>query len=72
MARGDYTRRPDNWRHDPEMVQLHRAALTIPCRHCRQPAGAVCVKPDEPGRPELVNLPCHPVRATDARRGPSK
>ncbi|WP_319456906.1 MULTISPECIES: hypothetical protein [unclassified Mycobacterium] len=72
MSRGDYTRRPRNWRNDPELVQLHRRALTVECRYCQAAIGEACVKPDEPGRPELLNLPCHPVRETDSTKGPQQ
>uniref|UniRef100_A0AAU8GNJ2 HNH endonuclease n=1 Tax=Mycobacterium phage JustASigh TaxID=3158894 RepID=A0AAU8GNJ2_9CAUD len=72
MSRGDYRHRPRNWRNDPEMVHLHRTALTVACRHCHQPVGEACVHPDLPGRPPLENLPCHPVRESDAKRGPKQ
>ena len=65
----DYTRRPRNWRNNPELVALHRLSLTVACRYCLQPPGQPCIRPDEPGTPELTNLPCHPIRATDATRG---
>ncbi|GJJ23698.1 zinc finger domain-containing protein [Mycolicibacterium mageritense] len=76
MARGDYRHRPRNWRNDPEMVQLHRMALTVDCRYCKQPPGEACVHLDHAGRPQLdrplENLPCHPVRENDAKRGPKQ
>ncbi|ORA24926.1 zinc finger domain-containing protein [Mycobacterium aquaticum] len=75
MARGDYRHRPRNWRNDSEMVQRHRMALTVACRHCKQPPGTPCHRLDEHGNDtheELVNLPAHPIRETDAKRGPKE
>ncbi len=70
--RQNYERRQRNWRNDPELIRVHHASLTVACRYCHQPVGKVCIRLDEPGYPELVNLPCHPVRETDSTRGPKQ
>ena len=70
-----YRRRRD-WTNDPD----RRLALTVRCSHCGASIGVVCrnrvgrmgaaIPFDE--APELTHLPAHPIRITDAKRGPKQ
>jgi len=70
-------RRGELWVDDPD----RKAALTIRCRHCTAPPGVICrnlhagpmgaeLPFDE--APEYTVGPAHPVRITDATRGPKQ
>lgn len=65
----NYSRRPGHWRNDPELAELHKIALRVACSYCRAPIGKPCTRLEDGS--ELVNLPCHPVRETDAFRRPT-
>ena len=67
-------------RHDRTNYPDRRLALTVACRHCTAPAGVVCRNLAGPmgsvvpfaEAPELVHVPAHPIRITDAKRGPKQ
>lgn len=70
-------RRGLDWTEDPDRL----ASLTVRCRRCTAPIGVVCRNLDA-GRhgatlkfedaPDLKKFPCHPIRLTDAKRGPKQ
>jgi hypothetical protein len=70
-------RRRHDWADDPD----RRLSLTVRCRHCGASIGVVC-RNTHAGRfgailpfdeaPELTHLPAHPIRITDAKRGPKE
>jgi hypothetical protein len=51
---------------DYAIEAIHDLANTVTCRHCHAPIGIDC-RNHQTGQP-LKNLPCHPVRHTDARK----
>lgn len=78
----------DYWRAAPRRTGLDWTAnpdrlrsLTVRCRHCTAPPDVVCrnVGAGPPGErlpfadaPELTKLPAHPIRVSDANRGPKQ
>lgn len=67
-----YRRGEDRWAGHID----RETAISVPCRYCNAPAGAVCrnrhaspatIPFDQ--APELIALPAHPIRVTDAKTG---